>query len=96
MSQRNDSEGLKVFIRVRPPIYQEVNLTNAVSVGGSSAVSVNSEKHDVSCSYDHVFNEISSQRDVFEKIEPLLVGVLSGVNACIFAYGQTSAGIEMA
>lgn len=86
------SESLQVFVRVRPPISKEVKHEVAVSVPNSQSVSISSEKGQTSCSYDHVFNEVSEQEQVFEKVKPLLMDVLNGVNACIFAYGQTSAG----
>ena len=34
----------------------------------------------------------SSQADVFNEVEPLVLSVLDGFNVCIFAYGQTGAG----
>lgn len=86
------SEALQVFLRVRPPIFKEVKQENAVLVRGSQAVTLIDDKKETTCSYDHVFNEVSEQQQVFEKVKPLLEDVLSGVNACIFAYGQTSAG----
>lgn len=85
-------EGLKVFVRVRPPISDEIHLNTAVSVASSRSIHVNSDKSDVNCSYDHVFNEVSNQAEIFSKVRPLLGDVLSGYNACIFAYGQTTAG----
>lgn len=86
------SEGLKVFVRVRPPIYKEVKKDTAIHVSGAQGITLNADSKEVRCSYDYVFNEISEQEQIFEKMEPLLVDVLSGINACIFAYGQTSAG----
>ena len=83
-------EGLKVLVRVRPPIAKEVKHASAVSVRGNREISVDSEKHNLTCSYDYIFDEVSEQQVVFEKVQPLLADVLSGVNACIFAYGQTS------
>ena len=29
---------------------------------------------------------------MFREVKPLVVGAVDGVNACIFAYGQTGAG----
>lgn len=85
------TESLRVFIRVRPPIAKEVKNDTAVYVsGGHKSLSLNSEKHEISCSYDYVFDELSTQDNVFEKVKPLLSDVLSGINGCIFAYGQTS------
>lgn len=87
-----EDEGLKVLVRVRPPISKEIKHATAVGVRGNCQVFVESEKHSINCSYDHVFHELADQSDVFEKIRPLLSDVLAGINACIFAYGQTSAG----
>lgn len=83
-------EGLRVFVRVRPPISKEIKKDTAVFVTGGQSISLNSEKQEVQCTYDHVFNELSTQEYIFSKIRPLLSDVLSGINGCIFAYGQTS------
>lgn len=85
-------EPLKVFLRVRPPIYKEVKLETAVMVANSQTVVVSNESKETSCSYSHVFGELTEQDAIFEKVKPLLVDTLSGVNSCIFAYGQTSSG----
>jgi hypothetical protein len=86
------SEGLKVFVRVRPPIYKEVKKETALHINGGQHITLAADNKEVRCSYDHVFNEVTEQEEIFEQLEPLLVDVLSGINACIFAYGQTSAG----
>jgi kinesin family protein 3/17 len=84
-------EVLQVFVRVRPPISKEVKFENAVTVSGQN-IALRSEKYNVSCKYNRVFDEIDDQETVFANIQPLLSTVLNGYNACIFAYGQTSAG----
>jgi hypothetical protein len=91
--KKNDVGGevLQVFVRVRPPISKEVKFENAVTVSGQNIV-LRSEKYNVSCKYNRVFDEIDDQETVFANIQPLLSTVLNGYNACIFAYGQTSAG----
>mmetsp|Transcript_13391 Transcript_13391/g.22322 ORF Transcript_13391/g.22322 Transcript_13391/m.22322 type:complete len:1029 (+) Transcript_13391:37-3123(+) len=86
------SESLQVFVRVRPPIYKEVKLNNAITVNGNQSLTLADEKRETRCSYDCVFGETTQQVEVFEKVKPLLNDVLTGVNSCIFAYGQTSAG----
>ena len=86
------NEGMKVFVRVRPPISREVEYPTAVTVLGGHNIHIRTEKVQASCSYDNVFDEISDQTSVFERIKPLLSDVLAGYNACLFAYGQTSAG----
>lgn len=42
--------------------------------------------------FDRVFDESSTQRDVFSEMEGLVTSVLDGYSACIFAYGQTGSG----
>ena len=43
--------------------------------------------------FDHVFNEGSSQSQVFEQTcKPLVMNVLNGYNGTYFVYGQTGTG----
>ena len=84
------TESLRVFVRVRPPISKEIDKETAVHVGGTQSITLTAEKNDISCSYDFVFNELSTQDQVFERVKPLLSDVLAGINGCVFAYGQTS------
>jgi len=90
----NDSKKnkLQVFVRVRPPIASEIDEDISVHVINESSLSVRTEKQNLSCEFDAVFNEVSEQNNIFENVKSLLDSVLDGYNACIFAYGQTSAG----
>jgi hypothetical protein len=91
-ANNDGKEGIKVFVRVRPPIFKEVQYANAVTASGGTSVTVHAERVDVQCTYDKVFDETAGQSRVFKSVRPLLASVLQGYNACIFAYGQTSAG----
>ncbi|KAL7192781.1 hypothetical protein ACSBR2_024575 [Camellia fascicularis] len=42
--------------------------------------------------YDHVFDGIATQEDVFEDTRYLVQSAVDGYNVCIFAYGQTGSG----
>ena len=90
--ESSDEEGIQVFVRVRPPIWNEVHEQNAVHTSGDTTIAVRHDKFDVQCSYSKVFDEVTDQTRVFKSVRPLLASVLSGFNGCIFAYGQTSAG----
>jgi len=92
MSDNKNEQAIQVYIRVRPPISKEVQHKNAVQVSGGQAIQVTAENKEISCNFDRVFNETTAQEDIFLQIKPVLVDVLSGINACIFAYGQTSSG----
>lgn len=90
--EEESREEIQVFIRVRPTISEEGKYGKVVNVSAGQTISVNFDKYDTICKYNRVFDERSSQSDVFDSVKPLLSSVLNGFNACVFAYGQTSAG----
>lgn len=88
---------IRVFCRVRPGKQPSAD----VAAGGLGSQAESSQRivlrkppgdrrHDF-C-FDRVFASDSSQRDLYEEIEPLLPSILEGSHVCIFAYGQTGAG----
>jgi kinesin family protein C2/C3 len=85
-------ESIKVFVRVRPPIMDEISENAAVHVSNRNNITLYSEKHNFSCGFDCVFDETSSQAEIFQEVKPLLKDALRGENMCIFAYGQTNSG----
>eukprot|EP00250_Pteridium_aquilinum_P014168 c21823_g1_i1 orf=2-1138(+) len=42
--------------------------------------------------FDHVFDEYSTQEQIFEDTKYLVQSAIDGFNVCIFAYGQTGSG----
>ncbi len=88
----SSKEGIHVFVRLRPPISDDINFDTAVFANNNDTISLTDKKRSVTCQYEHVFPETSTQDDIFENVQPLLNDVLNGYNGCIFAYGQTSAG----
>jgi hypothetical protein len=85
-------EVIRAFVRIRPPISSEIHHENCLQVPSIHDLHLHSEKYDIKCQYDHVFNELTTQEEIFQQISPLLDDILKGYNASIFAYGQTSAG----
>ncbi|XP_052136969.1 kinesin-like protein KIN-14O [Oryza glaberrima] len=84
---------IRVFCRVRPSISTNNNFMT------KSPVTVENEKIVVRAvgikkefSVDRVFDQESTQEDVFQEVKPILRSALDGHNVCILAYGQTGTG----
>ena len=45
-----------------------------------------------SFAFDRVWKADKNQVDVFADVEPVIISVAEGYNACIMAYGQTGSG----
>jgi centromeric protein E len=92
-------DGVRVAVRVRPlnarekaraadsPLNWRVGQTEIAQSCSGRPVPANT------FSFDHVFNEKSTNAEVFENLaQPLVAAALEGYNATVFAYGQTSSG----
>ncbi|CAN1824272.1 Kinesin-like protein KIN-7F [Linum perenne] len=95
-----ESEKIHVSIRLRP-LNEKETLKNEVSDWeciSSSTLIFKSSMPDRSMlpsafKFDRVFGPDSSTKQVYEEVaKEVALSVLSGVNASIFAYGQTSSG----
>lgn len=83
---------IRVFCRVRPSIS-----TSSFKI--KSPVTVEQEKIAVQAvgikkdfNVDRVFDQESTQDDVFHEVKPILRSALDGHNVCILAFGQTGTG----
>ena len=86
----NGEEGLRVLVRVRPTIGEEVSLDQAVSCpAGADTVRVRTDKHEITCGFDGVLAPTASQTEVYSRVKHVVGAVADGVNCTIFAYGQT-------
>lgn len=68
----------------------------SIDFKGSNTVSVSSAIGSVGNSkynFDQVFDEMSTQDDVYEQaVKPIVTCVMEGFNGTVFAYGQTASG----
>jgi chromosome segregation ATPase len=84
---------IQVCCRIRPMSVDE-------SQQGLHEVAQSLSETDVACfdertkqwksyAFDKVWGPESTQEDVFQDVEPMVLSVIDGYNACIFAYGQS-------
>lgn len=88
---------IRVYARVRPISQREVDLNDQVAIEKQDAFSLkirfpSSTKDPKSYIFDSIFDERSTQEDVYAECRDLVQSVLDGYNITIFAYGQTGAG----
>lgn len=104
----NDIQDLKgnirVYCRVRPQITAEnkpmalIRCTDDTDIEirrlaeSVSAITGKTSETKQQFTFDHVFDENSTQADIFEELSQLVQSALDGYNVCIFAYGQTGSG----
>ncbi|KAK8472480.1 hypothetical protein PHAVU_002G218100 [Phaseolus vulgaris] len=89
---------IRVFCRVRPLLPDENTGTDTVvsfptsteALGRDIELSQSGQKYNFT--FDKVFDQEASQRDVFVEISQLVQSALDGYKVCIFAYGQTGSG----
>lgn len=80
-----DVEQIRVAVRLRP---LEAGAPRCVSAAGDTGI-VKMSSADASFAYDHAFGEQASTNDVFQKCGSICESIFDGINATIFAYGQT-------
>ena len=79
------------FVRVRPPSHQELEqgYSSVLTCTSSSSLLLGCKPDPKQFTFDHVFDEASTQADVFEKAgKSLTEACLLGYNATLFVYGQ--------
>ncbi|CAL4950631.1 unnamed protein product [Urochloa decumbens] len=84
---------IRVFCRVRPFHHEESYQSRTLFTLDESNVFLKvAETKIKQYKFDKVFNQCSTQGDVFAEVEPVIKSALDGYNVCIFAYGQTGSG----
>ena len=59
----SSKEGIHVYVRVRPPISDDLNYSTAVHASSSTTINLSDKKHDVTCEYENVFPETATQKE---------------------------------
>lgn len=96
----SDADNVKVAVRVRPlnkreNSYPHQSSANFWSITPTSITQYVDSKPNAlhSFSFDHIFTPDATNGSVYETVaSPLVHSALQGINAVIFAYGQTAAG----
>ncbi|CAH1774176.1 unnamed protein product [Owenia fusiformis] len=88
---------IRVFCRVRPQIKEDGSGPPATKAIGydqddDCVLYVANKGRTQTFEVDSLFTEKSTQVQVFNEVQPLVVSCLDGYNVCIFAYGQTGSG----
>ncbi|DBA71185.1 TPA: hypothetical protein ACH3X2_011584 [Trebouxia sp. C0005] len=85
------SAGCRVVARFRPQSSREVNgrCFKSLSV---DTVAFSSPETSNNFTFDRIYDEASSQEDLFQDVRPIVHAVLNGYNGTVLAYGQTGSG----
>lgn len=82
------SGNIRVAIRVRPFIERENGTENVLKIIDDQTIEVDENRKN----YNHIFDQTSTQSEVFEWIKPLFDEAIEGTNCSLFMYGQTGTG----
>lgn len=90
---------IRVFARVRPSSAAEhaVGDVGAVSFPGDNVLTLAADRERDGATaknfeFDRVFDQSSTQEDVFNAVAPFVQSAIDGYSITVFAYGQTGAG----
>jgi len=92
---------LRVMCRIRPFIDNETGITKKAYLDhfkvmndqvtiteNTNSNNLKMKKYDL----DYIFQQNSTQQDVYDEVSLLVQNMLNGTNVCIIAYGQTTTG----
>lgn len=87
------SAAVKVYVRLRPPSKDPTRVSSFLQTSSNDRVEIrdpNPERHNqVIYSFNKIFWTDTTQEELFESVmKPQIDHVLSGSNACCFAYGK--------
>lgn len=85
---------IRVYCRVRPMTQKESEAGSCISCPSPDEIMIVNPDMGVkkTWQFNEIFQQNSTQEDVFTGIRDLVVSMIDGFNVCIFAYGQTGSG----
>ena len=90
MKKNTTHESIKVYVRFRPGIGEQTEISKLNSTG-DLMIKRDFEKRIFQ--FNHVFQNTSSQESVINQVaEPVWEAITNGYNGSILAYGQTGTG----
>ena len=85
----------RVMVRVRPVLPSDGDAPPAFSFADDYTLAIHSkaaQKEPRAFAFDRVFPPSAEQEAVFAEVQPAILSLFRGMNACVMAYGQTGAG----
>ena len=88
------AERIKVAIRIRPFLPNEDPSNKAINLipEDENTIILYKEPQIFQGTFNQIFSDNSTQKDVFKFIKPCLLNIQKGINCTLLAYGQTGTG----
>ena len=88
------TERIKVAIRIRPFLPNEDPSNKAINLipEDENTIMLYKEPQIFQGTFNQIFSDNSTQKDVFKFIKPCLLNIQKGINCTTLAYGQTGTG----
>ena len=87
---------LRVMVRIRPFLPNETknkkSQMETIIIKNDSIIINENSKQPKIFEFDYIFNEQSSQEEVYEEVALLIQSIIQDNNICIISYGQTCTG----
>ena len=87
---------MRIMCRLRPFLINEIKNKKSnmetISINNDTILIQELNKAPKMFEYDYVFDEQSTQEDIYEEVSLLIQSMIHGNNICIMSYGQTCTG----
>ena len=95
-TENHDDNYIKVYLRIKPKINNDLNLESNYLKISEDKKSLNislSPENETKINFENIFNENESQKNIFEVIgKPLSNNALEGKNSSFISYGKKNTG----